>query len=175
MRKFIARCAAAALVLSVAACSSMQVKKDAIPPRYTTVLVKPLTFNDIFLQKVSGNEQEEFEHAKPALAKAFNESFSQALPGSGSARRLLFEGTPDQATIVLEAKVSLLDPGIKRVLRGRGVAVCSLIDGGTGRLLGSFTVTPEVNRPDWQSASEVIEALVRSMGAGAAAQMAQAR
>lgn len=175
MKKKVAACVAALALLSMAGCSCVNERRGSVLSGYSTVLVKPLFLNEAVLQKVSGNEQEEFEKAKPALTRVFNESFGRTLPKTSLPHRLVFEGSPDRNTIVLEPKVSLIDPGIKGVLRGRGVAVCRVTDGGDGKLLRTFAVSREVGRHEQDGTSAVIEELVREMGAGAAWEMAESK
>lgn len=174
MRKFISVFGISVLALFVGACATVEHKKSASLARYSKIFVKPLSFNEVVLQKVAGREQEQFSNAKPALAELFRESFGQTLPRASSLRPALSESPPDDGTLVLEPRVSLIDPGIKEVLRGRGVAVCRLTDG-AGRFVGIYTVSREVNRTASGSTSEVIEELLRGMGAEAALHLDQAK
>ena len=175
MRNLILACAVTVLTLPMTACSTVQPGKDAMLAGYTNVFVKPLSFSEVVLQKVAGSDQEKFNDAKPALARSFNESFSRAQPKTKHPLKVVFGGTPGADTVVLEPKLSLIDPGIKNVLRGRGVATCRLTDSSSGKLLGSYTVSREVNRPEWGTSSEAIEELVRGLGAEAARHMPEAR
>ncbi|HET6418705.1 MAG TPA: hypothetical protein VFG19_01025 [Geobacteraceae bacterium] len=175
MRKIVLLFFAAVVMIAAAGCSSFPAKKDTVLAPYSKILVRPLNFDGAALDKISGNELDEYNNARPELTKLFKDNFAKVAPKSGYFDQILFEGTPDAGTLVLESRLAMLDPGIRWVMPGRGAVVCELKDGVTGRKIGSYSVSRSVSRPLTSTMMGAIETMIGEMGEDAASDIGEAK
>jgi len=139
------------------------------------LLVKPVSFDEAALDKISGDERDGYTKAKPVLLKLFKDNFEKDASKTNYFEHVSFDGVPDSGTLVLEPKLAMLDPGIRWVMPGRGSMFCNLKDGVTGKNIRSYNVSRSVSRPLTSTMMGAIETLISEMGEDAASNIAEAR
>ncbi len=165
---------AAMFLVGLGGCASAPSKKDTVFASYNKLLVKPINYETAAIDKISGDELVEFNNAKPALQNMFQESLTASASDKKYFDEILFAGSADATTLVLQPKLAFLDPGIRWVMAGKGVIICELSDGTTGKIVGKYTVTRSVSRPLTSTMMGAIETLIEEMGEDAASQMGNA-
>jgi hypothetical protein len=164
----------AMFLVGLAGCASAPSKKDTVFASYSILLVKPIKYEGAAIDKISGEELVEFDNAKNDLQNLFNNNLSSSANEMKYFDQILFAGSPDARTLVLEPKLAFLDPGIRWVMPGKGVIICELSDGSTGKTIGKYTVSRSVSRPITSTMMGAIETLIGEMGEDAASQIGNA-
>jgi len=160
--------------VNVVGCASAPSKKDTVFASYNKLLVKPIKYDGAAIDKISGDEFVEFNNAKSTLQNKFNDSFISTAADAKYFDEVLFTGTPDAETLVLEPKLAFLDPGIRWVMPGRAAINCEISDGVSGKSVGKYTVSRSVSRPLTSTMMGAIETLIVEMGEDAASQIGNA-
>ncbi len=177
MKKLVSLCITTLLALNLFACTSFPSKKETVFSVYNKILVKPLSFDELYLNNFDSIELLTFYNSRPQFVKLFNDNFFKYAGKTGYFDEVLFEGIPDQSTVVLEPTLSIMDqgPASQRLLPGNGEIVCRLRDGVTNRLLGSYHVHRSAKRSTRSNLMGTVSALISGMGEDAASRIAEAK
>ncbi len=175
MKKLTMFLALATMMFVLSACSGMTPKKDSVFANHTKVLVKPLDFKDAALDKITGDELVDFEKAQPGLREKYKQEFAKYAKETGYFEQIMFEGTPDAQTLVIEPKLNHLDPGIRGIMAATSSVKANLYDGATGKQVGKIIVQRMTGRQVWTSMMGSIEKLITELGEDTASKLGDSR
>lgn len=162
--------------MSLIGCAGVTAKKDTPMASYSKMIVRPINFNDTATDKITGDEVAEFKSSWPSLQNKFQSEFEKYIKDTGYFDSVLFntEAVSDTNTIILETRISSLDPGIRMIMPGEA-SYLGTLKSSEGKIVARYSAKRKVGRPMFSTMAGTIEKLVTELGEDAATQIGEAK
>ncbi|GAM11288.1 hypothetical protein OR1_03599 [Geobacter sp. OR-1] len=151
-------------VAILAGCSSVPAKKDTALAPYTTLVVRPLSFEQTIYVNVENDDKVELANIKTSLLKSFNDEFEKYAMKLGYFEKVVFSDQPQPGALEVYPSITALNGGIRMLAYGIGTAAAKIVDPTTGKALGTVTASRTQNRPAWSTTVGTIEKLMAPLG-----------
>ena len=168
--------ALALCLMSLVGCAGITAKKDTTLANYNKIIVRPINFNDTATDKITGDEVALYKASWPSLDAKFQAEFEKYIKRTGYFDSVVFssDAVADSNTVVLEAKIPSLDPGIRMVLPAEATYLGTLKNS-EGKLVGRYSAKRTASRPLFSTLSGTVDNLVTELGEDAGSQISEAR
>lgn len=160
----------------VSGCASVPVKGNTIAAGYGTLVVRPVSFSGVMLEKTKDYEVGLLERVRPDHVTAFNSALESKIRKMGYFERVVFSDASlnDTDSLVLEPKITKVNAGGPWPVPA-GVEMVVVVKNAAGTVLGQYGSSRTGNRPIGSFLPKIIGTLMEELGEDAAQLLPDAR